>query len=865
MSAEQTFWLKHSSFSETPVTSHTLVRIQAPSDLPKVSLVNESLKKLKYQLGNFVKVVKKRTTFDAITAGAWVQTVFNQMEAAVDQCSVGKNAFEIQIKQLSIDNDQLLKQIMSQEIVHIAVNYVDILDLKKSCVNECNKSLELETKLLKKKDLIEKDDNFRENQNVPTFNQLFEINELKDQLQEKDTVIRKLKDRIKSFSGKDSVENVKKNIDEIETINIELEHSVAKLLFENENLRKEGVHLKSIYKDQFESIRKIRVQSKEQCDSLIAQINAKSVENSDLNAQLQEKVFAIAALKNELRKLKGKNVVDTPVSKPSTTITPAMLKLDIELISHRLKINRVAHEVYLKKTIENTDTLCGLVECARKQNPSEPLLESACMSKTTTSVSGSKPLGNTKNNRILRPPSRNQNNKLEEYPRKAKSSLNKMNSVSEHNSNALVKHFVRNAKFEYICAICNKCLFDANHDICIIDYVNDVNVRAKSKSKRNKTRKVWKPTVPPKETLLPPVSNHQTSGNLSCKRDKAQDLALCYPTNYDEDLAMAYEQFSSRPGPKLLTPGTIISGLMPNIPSSTLYVPPTKNDWEILLQPMFDEYLNPPSCVDPQDPAVIAPEPVVSTSTSSSTIIDQDAPSTSTSQTPPETPSLVIPLGVKEANHDIEVAYTDNNPSVQFSILEPSSEESSTQVVIPNHVHSINQPPEHINKWIKDHLIDNVNGDPSRLVKLDELGGVLKNKARLVERRYRQEEGIDFEESFALVDRLEAIHADHAGCLDTRKSTSISMQLLGDRLCNCFMLQQRPTLPIKAYKPQTSLYQRENGEWVVELYFVRTEYQLAGIFTKPLARERLEFLIKKLGMQSMSSETLKKLADDEEE
>ncbi|GJZ76313.1 retrovirus-related pol polyprotein from transposon TNT 1-94, partial [Tanacetum coccineum] len=420
-----------------------------------------------------------KTLFDEITK---VQNVFNQIEAAVDQCSVDKNVFEIQIKQLSIDNDQLLKQIMSQEI-------------------------------------------------------LFELNDLKAQSQEKDTVIRKLKDRIKSLSGKDSLENVKKDIDEIETINIELEHSVAKLLSENENLRKEREHLKSIYKDQFDSIRKTRVQSKEHCDSLIAQINAKSVENSDLNAQLQEKVFAITALKNELRKLKGKNVVDTAVSKPNATIAPGMFKLDIEPISHRLKNNRDAHEVYIEKTIENTDTLRGFVERARTQNPSEPLLESACMFtkhvqellvyvsqtcpnspkpseklvavtpmnkdkrvrfaepvtsssnipkqtdslktkdsnkplltstgvKPTTSASGSKPSGNTKNNRITRPPSSNQKNKVEDHSRKVKSSLNKKIS------NALVKHSVRNAKFESMCAICNKCLFDANHDMCLIDFVN---------------------------------------------------------------------------------------------------------------------------------------------------------------------------------------------------------------------------------------------------------------------------------------------------------------------------------------------------------------------------------------------------------
>ncbi|GJU59131.1 hypothetical protein Tco_1236897 [Tanacetum coccineum] len=254
------------------------------------------------------------------------------MEAAVDQCCVDKNAFEIQIKQLRIDNGQLLKQIMSQEILQIAVNSVDILDVKKSCVDECNKCLELETELLKKKDLIEKDS------------------------QEKDTVIRKLKDMIKYLSGKDSVETVKKVVDEIEMINIKLEHSVAKLLSKNENLRKEREHLKSIYKDQFDSIRKTRVQSKEHSASSIAQINTKSVENSDLNAQIQEKVFAIVALKNELRKLKGKNVA---------TIAPGMFKLDIQPISHRLKNNRDAHEVYLEKTIEITNILRGLIECTR--------------------------------------------------------------------------------------------------------------------------------------------------------------------------------------------------------------------------------------------------------------------------------------------------------------------------------------------------------------------------------------------------------------------------------------------------------------------------------------------------------------------
>nr|GEU35952.1 hypothetical protein [Tanacetum cinerariifolium] len=84
-------------------------------------------------------------------------------------------------------------------------------------------------------------------------------------------------------------------------------------------------------------------------------------------------------LKNELRKLKAKNVVNIVVSKPNATLASGMFKLDIEPISPRLKNNRDAHEVYIENTIEYTDTLHGFVKCARRQYASETLLESACM------------------------------------------------------------------------------------------------------------------------------------------------------------------------------------------------------------------------------------------------------------------------------------------------------------------------------------------------------------------------------------------------------------------------------------------------------------------------------------------------------
>ncbi|GJR55619.1 hypothetical protein Tco_1406140 [Tanacetum coccineum] len=63
---------------------------------------------------------------------------------------------------------------------------------------------------------------------------------------------------------------------------------------------------------------------------------------------------------------------------------------------------------------------------------------------------------------------------------------------------------------------------------------------------------------------------------------------------------------------------------------------------------------------------------------------------------------------VEEADHDIEVAHMDNNPYVDLPIPEPTSVESFSHVVILNNVYSVNQPPEHNNKWTKDHPIDNV-------------------------------------------------------------------------------------------------------------------------------------------------------------
>nr|GFB29869.1 retrovirus-related Pol polyprotein from transposon TNT 1-94 [Tanacetum cinerariifolium] len=157
----------------------------------------------------------------------------------------------------------------------------------------------------------------------------------------------------------------------------------------------------------------------------------------------------------------------------------------------------------------------------------------------------------------------------------------------------------------------------------------------------------------------------------------------------------ASEQSSSGPALHEMTLATISSGLVPKPTSSTPFVPPSRNDWDMLFQPLFDELLTPSPSVDHPGPEVVTPiakvvalEPAESTGSHSLTTVEQDAPSP--------------------------------KPKTYKYALTQSC-------------------------WIK-----------AMQKELNEFKR-LENKARLVARGYRQEEGIDFEESFALVARLEAI------------------------------------------------------------------------------------------------------------
>nr|GEY06552.1 retrovirus-related Pol polyprotein from transposon TNT 1-94 [Tanacetum cinerariifolium] len=860
-------------------------------------------------------------------------------------------------------------------------------------------------------------------------------------------------------------------------------------------------------------------------------------------------MLAEETLKDTLRKLKGKAVVDEVVK--LHPIDPELLRINVAPLALKLQNNRTTHYDYLKHTQEETATLREIFENKRLLNQLNTFLDYACKYtkriqelliilkqthplindlgtklmvvtpvnnnkkirvtkhitssgntpiKTTsssnvvsnkpmlsstgvnlpTSASGSQPQGNTKKDRIQQTQSRAKKKKLEDHPGNVRPSLHNKKSVVNTKAISSVLNSKLNVNFDLKCATCNGCLFSNNHYSSVLEFINSVNARVKSKStKKPVNRKIWKPTgqvfttighkwratgrtftlvgnvcpltritttaiVPlrkpiplesntsepvvtlvysrkPKEARNKvPVSKSKINKSLdhlcsACamgKSKKKSDKPKSKDTNQEKldllhmDLYVPmrvesvngkkyilvivddYSRFTwvkclrskdeasyfiikflkiiqvSGPALNEMTPATISSGLVPKPTSSTPYVPPSRKDWDLLFQPLFNELLTPSPSVDPPAPEVIAliadvipPVQAESTGSPSSTIVDQDALSLSKSQTTPETESPVIRQDVEEDIHDIKVAHMGNDPLFGMPIPEVSSDQSSSTVSPHTTVQPDHQIPQHNSKWTNDHPLDNII-----------------------------EKGIDFEESFASVARLEAIriffaYAAHKNMVvyqidvkttflngNLREEVYVSQPdgfvdpdspnhvyklkkaLYGLKraprawydMSSLFLISQDfskgsvdPTLFIrrngndlllkygfescdpvdtpmvekskldedkegKTVDPShysgmigTILYltasrpdlqfaicmcarskhidinyhfikeQVENR--VIELYFVNTEYQLADLFTKALSRDRIEFLINKLGMRSFTPETLKQLTDELDE
>ncbi|GJS79834.1 hypothetical protein Tco_0729715 [Tanacetum coccineum] len=402
LSAKQAFWLPISKpVSETPPVQLELVLKEIPRELPTISHAKE------------------------ITD---MKEVFTQMETKVDRCSVERKYLEIKEKELLLENDQLLELIISQDLVHTAVNSLDaIVDIK----------------------------------DTPKFQAFFEINDLKAQLEAKNNSISKLNDHIATLKGKSVSKGDKsKNISKVIApgmYKLDVEPLSPKLL------KNRGAHV-------------------------------------DLLKNTQENANTISEIVKQDRALRP-------------------LDSDLESAFTPINKNKKVRFVELSTSSSNTQKH---VDSGKTKDTNKPLFPSTRVI-SSTSASGSTPSGNTKKNRISRPTSSNKKNKVKDHLRSIKSSLNKKNRVYEPVCNANVKHSVLDVNSELICATCNECMFDTIHDLCVLDYLNDVNVHGRTLTIDENmcplSRITSTTVVPPKKLLsivvvkkTPPSSNN--SGKL---------------------------------------------------------------------------------------------------------------------------------------------------------------------------------------------------------------------------------------------------------------------------------------------------------------------------------------------------------------
>ncbi|GJS04141.1 retrovirus-related pol polyprotein from transposon TNT 1-94 [Tanacetum coccineum] len=211
--------------------------------------------------------------------------------------------------------------------------------------------------------------------------------------------------------------------------------------------------------------------------------------------------------------------------------------------------------------------------------------------------------------------------------------------------------------------------------------------------------------------------------------DKKPDLsylhvfgALCYPNNDSENLGKlqdkadigifigyapkkkAYRIYNQRTQKIIETIHVDFDELTAMASEqSTPFVPPLRHEWDLVFYPIFDEFFSPPASVASPVPEVLvlavdAPAPIESTSTPSSTTVDQDAPSPITSQTTQQSQSQEIPLCAEEESHDLEVAHISNDPYFGILIPENVYKESSSLDVIHTNVHSDAPISEHPRK-----------------------------------------------------------------------------------------------------------------------------------------------------------------------
>nr|GEU94047.1 retrovirus-related Pol polyprotein from transposon TNT 1-94 [Tanacetum cinerariifolium] len=1023
----------------------------------------------------------------------------------------------VKIKQFLIENDQLLDQIISQDIVNIVLNSsVDVNTYVKmnssvvmndyvNYVKMCNNDLELEAELIKQHNMVEKDEynrlskrfskfeqhcisleiamqlnkeifqkhNTSVNQTEPSFDQLFELNNLKAELQAKDMTIKKLKAHIKRINETSTSESVKKDFDEIETINIELEHMVTRLIAKNEHLKQISNPLGNIKNNRISRTpssnekKKVEVQSKK----VKSKLNKQNSDSKNVcNEHVKHHVKGVKALcsvvqtvlwylesgcskhmtenhsqltnfvhkflgtvkfsNDQVAKIMGHgdyqigNVTisrvyyveglghnlfsvgqfcdsDFEVAFRKHTCFVRNLE-SVNLLSgsrgtylYSLSIGDMmasSHICLLSKAIKTKSWLWhrrlshlnfgtinhlarhGLVRgLPRLKFENDNLCTACAMGKSKKQ--SYKPKSKDTNQEklyllhmdlcgLMRVASVNEKKYIlvivNDYSRftwvkflaskdEAPDSIIKFLKMIQVKLNATVKNIHTDYETEFV----NQTLQDCYEQVGIS---HETSV-ARTPQQNGVVERQNRTLVEAARTMLifaqAPLFLWAEAVATICYTQNRSIIRRChgktlYELLHDRKPDLSYLHVFGA----LCYPNN--DRLVPNPPTLASFVPPSRHEYDLMFQSVFDEFFSPPA-------------------------------------------SIASPVLVEEAPAHVESTET-------------VSKESSSSDIIPSTVHPDILISEHLSKWTKDHPLQNIICDPSRPVSTrlqlheqalfyyyDTFLTLVKPKTYkdaltqscwieamqegLHEFERLEEEGIDFEESFAPMARLEVVQiflafAAHMNMIVYQMD--VKTEFLNDILCEEVYISQPdgfvdPNNPNHVYRDSpkarliphylstekilqspsgiflnqskyaleslkkyemkscdlldtpmvekskldedtqgkfvdpahyrgmvgTLMYltsSRPNlGLWyskdfaialttfvdadhvgcqdtrqqveneVVKLYFVRTEYQLADIFTKALCRERIEFLIDKLGMRSFTPETLKELANEAEE
>nr|GEW96994.1 hypothetical protein [Tanacetum cinerariifolium] len=962
LSAKQAFWSQNFRNSEESNLSTSTTIVEVPKELPRVSMGTWGFEHTKAcfedEIIPFVKALKELfNSFDQFLIDELieVQSVFNQMEQAIEQHYIEKNKFQDKMKDVLKENERLLEQATSTDIVNIVVN----ANVNFACktVNECERCVTVETELQRdfikkecydklfkqyttlkkhcislevdtqiKQEIFQRNNSFSQ-QSAPTFDQLFEINDLKAQSQEKDTIIMKLKERIKSLSGNVKEEKIKRELEEIETINIELDHRPQGNTKKDRIQQIQSRAKKNNLEDRLRNVRPSLHNKK----SVVNTKAISSVQNSKLNVNFDLKCATCngclffdnhdscvlefinsvnARVKSKSAKKPMNRKIWQPTGKMFTTIGHKWRPTGqtFILVGNVCPLTRITTTaiVPLRKHIpieSNTSKPVVTLVYSWKSKEAKKKVPVSNSKINKSLVANKKEPYNSWGSTISNVPSSTvecrvyfveglgynlffvgQFYDLDLEASKTKSWL--WHRRLSHLNFGAINHLARQGlvrglpkfkfKNDHLCSACamgkskkklHKPKFeDTNHEKLYLLYMDLCGpMRVES--------------VNGKKYILVIVDDFSRFTLVKCLRskDEAPDFIIKFlkmiqvGISYETSVARSPEQNGVVERWKLQPKAGIgiFIGYAPTKKGFRIYNRRTRRFVEtihdLLFQPLFDELLTPPPSVDPQAPEVIAPIadviPLVqaeSTGSPSSTTVDQEAPLPSKSQTTPETQSSVIPQDVEEDIHDIEVAHMGNDPL--FGI------------------------PQHNSKWTKDHPLDNIISQLSQPVstwlQLYEQALFCYYDAFLTSvepKTYKdaltqscwieamQEELNEFERldkyGFESCDPVDTPMVEKSKLDEDKERKVVDPShyhgMIGTLL---YLTASRPDIQFAICMCARYHFikeQVENG--VIERYFVNTEYQLA------LGRDRIEFLINKLGMTSFTPETLKQLTDEVDE